>query len=411
MISMATSIPFPVQTLFYRRRMQALKLAGKALALVIRMPEVFAGPGSSLLLCDAISGTGVRRLLIVTDAMLVKIGLVEPLRQRLSELGLAVSIYDGVLPDPTVDQIEAGLAQLRQEACTAILAIGGGSAMDAAKLIAARATNDKPVAKMTGVFKLGKAPLPMYAVPTTAGTGSEVTVAAVVSDPASKSKLPVIDPKLLPLMVALDGGLMTGLPPAVTAATGMDALTHAIEAYISGIVLPETDQLALEATTLIMRHLPRVMADGKNADSRQMMARASYRAGLAFGRAGVGYVHGIAHNLGAHYHIPHGLANAIVLPYVLEYSKSVCIERLAELARVSGLAGENASAEQLADRLIAHIRTLNRQFDIPEKLKALQEADIPAIAAAALHEAHFTYAVPRYMDQATCERLLRQLMD
>jgi alcohol dehydrogenase class IV len=404
------SIPFPLQEAVYRSLTNSLKYVGKALNLIIRLPEVFAGPGSSLLLCEAVAGSGVQRLLLVTDAMLVKLGLVEPLRARLAELGVEVTVYDGVLPDPAVEQCEEALLLLERNSCEAVLAVGGGSAMDCAKIVAARATNERGVWEMTGFFKVKNAPLPIYCIPTTAGTGSEVSVGAVVSDPVQKRKLPVIDHKLVPRMAALDGRLMTGLPRAGTAATGMDALTHAVEAYLSRIAIPESDQHALEAVTLIMRHLPRVMENGQDEESRQMMSWAAYRAGLAMNRAGLGYVHGIAHNFGAHYHTPHGWANAIVLPWVLEYSKPNCTARLADLARASGLDFGNESTEELADKFIAHVRKLKADFGIPEGLKDLRPQDIPAIAEAALAEAHLSYAVPRYMDQATCEALIRQML-
>lgn len=404
------AIPFPLQERFYRGLTNSLKYVGKAMRLIVRPPEIFAGPGSSLLLCDALAGTGTRRLLLVTDAMLVKLGIVEPLRARLAAQGIAVTVYDGVLPDPRVEQIEEALALLRRDGCEAVLAVGGGSAMDAAKVVAARATNDTPVLDMAGFFKVGNMPLPIYCVPTTAGTGSEVSVGAVVSDPVAKRKLPVIDHKLVPRMAALDGALMTGLPRSGTAATGMDALTHAVEAYVARIATPESDQLAGEAVSLIMRHLPRVLANGADVDSRQMMSWAAYRAGQALNIAGLGYVHGIAHNFGALYHTPHGWANAIVLPYVLEYSKPACTPRLAELARISGLATGGEGDAELADRFIEHVRQLKRDCGIPEGLKELRADDIPGIAEAALQEAHFTYAVPRYMDQAACEAVVRQML-
>lgn len=410
MTLLTRAIPFPLQETFYRGLTGSLRYVGQALQLIIKLPEVFAGPGSSLLLCDAIAGTGVPRLLLVTDAMLVKLGIVEPLRARLEERGVRVTVFDGVLPDPQVEQCEQALQMLQQHDCQAVLAVGGGSAMDCAKVVAARATNDKAVWDMTGFFKVKQAPLPIYCIPTTAGTGSEVSVGAVVSDPVQQRKLPIIDHKLVPRMAALDGRLMLGLPRNGTAATGMDALTHAVEAYLSRIAIPESDQHALEAVSLIMRHLPRVMANGQDEESRQMMSWAAYRAGLAMNRAGLGYVHGIAHNFGAHYHTPHGWANAIVLPYVLDYSKPECAGRLADLARVSGLAQGGESDEVLADKFIEHVRALKREFGIPEGLKDLRADDIPAIADAALAEAHLSYAVPRYMDAATAEGLIRQML-
>ena len=401
-------IPFGVQVAGYQSLMKTLK--GVIKTLPFPKPTLFSGPGSSLELCDAISLMGVRKVLIVTDAMLVKIGLLKDIEGRLEELGVRYAIYDGVLPDPTIDQIEAGLKILKRERCQAILAVGGGSPIDAAKVIAARATNDKPVSRMEGMFKVFSAPMPLYAIPTTAGTGSEVTIAAVVSDPRRKKKTPIMDPKLVPMMAALDGALMTGLPPHVTAATGMDALTHAVEAYISANALPETDGYALAATRLIMENLPTAVAKGKDLKARQAMAFASYYAALAFTRAGVGYVHAISHNFGAYYHTPHGLGNAIVLPYVLDFSKRSCTRRLANLAEVAGLRKKGDRPQALAGKFIDHIRTMNEQFGIPDTLEALRKSDIPAIARAALKEAHFTYAVPKYMDQKACEGLIAKML-
>lgn len=409
-MSVFHSLPFPLQERFYRGLTGSLKYVIGALQLIIKPTEVIAGPGSSLLLCDAVAGAGVKRLLLVTDAMLVKLGIVKPLCVRLKKLGVEVSVYDGVLPDPAVEQCEEALLVLERSGCEAVLAVGGGSAMDCAKIVAARATNQKAVWDMTGFFKVTKAPLPIYCIPTTAGTGSEVSLGAVVSDPARRRKLPVIDHKLAPRMAALDGRLMTGLPAKGTAATGMDALTHAVEAYLSRIATPESDQYALEAVSLIMLHLPRVMKNGKDEEARQMMSWAAYRAGLAMNRAGLGYVHGIAHNFGAYYHTPHGWANAIVLPHVLEFSRLDCIERLANLARASGLHTDGEHDADLADAFIAQVRAMKLDFGIPEGLEDLCEQDISAIAEAALDEAHLSYAVPRYMDQHTCEAVIRRML-
>ncbi len=410
MKSLVNIVPFSLQERFYRGLSGSLKYVIRLMQTIIQPPEVFAGPGASLLLCDALGSKGVKRVLLVTDAMLVKLGLVEPLRVRLMAHGIAVSIYDGVLPDPREEQIEEALVVLRRDRCEVVLAVGGGSVMDAGKVVAARATNDKSVLEMVGFFKVSNVPLPIYCIPTTAGTGSEVSVGAVVSDPVARRKLTVIDHKLAPRMAALDGNLMIGLPRSGTAATGMDALTHAVEAYISRIATPESDQLALEAVSLIMRHLPRVLANGADVESRQMMSWAAYRAGQALNLAGLGYVHGIAHGFGALYHTPHGWANAIVLPWVLDFSKPACIPRLAALARASGLAAEGKSEEMLAEIFIAHVRHLKQDCGIPEGLQELRVEDIPCIAEAAIQEAHFTYAVPRYMDKAVCEAVIRQML-
>ncbi|MGH8443463.1 MAG: iron-containing alcohol dehydrogenase [Nevskiaceae bacterium] len=401
-------IPFAIKVFFFKVWQFLLKISTPLL--FFRTPKLFTGPGSSLQLCEHIAGTGVTSLLVVTDAMLVKIGLLKPLLEKLGQLGVKTSVYDGVLPNPTIEQIENGLAMLKQEDCTAILAIGGGSSIDAAKIIAARATNPYKIVHMSGLMRVAFKLLPMYAVPTTAGTGSEVTIAAVVSDPASTRKFAIMSPRLVPLAAALDGALMTGLPPPITAATGMDALTHAVEAYISRNQTSKTDAEALEATRLVMQNLPTAVKNGANVEARQNMALASFKAGVAFTTAGVGYVHAIAHNFGAYYHVPHGLANAIILPRVLEFSKPNCTARLAKLAEVSGLRKGDETDAQLADALIARIRAMNQEFGIPTQVDKLKASDIPAITGKALFEAHLYYAVPRYMDTPECEAFIQQML-
>lgn len=402
-------IPFSIKVLFYRLFQLALKWSTKLLT--FRTPELFSGPGSALQLCDHIATkTDVKSLLVVTDAMLVKLGLLNPMLERLKASGVSTVIYDGVQPNPTIEQIETGLAMLKGAGCTAILAIGGGSSIDAAKVIAARARNPHKIVHMAGLMRVFFKPMPLYAVPTTAGTGSEVTIAAVVSDPSTTRKFAIMDPKLVPIAASLDGQLMTGLPPHITSATGMDALTHAVEAYISYNHTPATDAEALEATRLIMQNLPTAVHDGGNVEARQNMAVASFKAGVAFTTAGVGYVHAIAHNFGAYYHLPHGLANAIILPYVLEFSKPECTPRLARLAEVSGLKKGNESEAELASAFIAHVRKLNAEFGIPTQVDKLKATDIPAITDKALAEAHWTYAVPRYMDKPACEAFIAQML-
>jgi len=399
---------FSLKVPYYKSMAKVMKIA----AAIVPMPKptLFTGEDSSLELCQAISQLGYKKLLIVTDEVLVKIGLLDKIKARLSELNVAYVIYDGVLPDPTYDQVHTGVDILRNNHCDAILAVGGGSPIDASKAIAAKATNDKSLEKMAGLFKLRKAPMPLFAIPTTAGTGSEVTIVSVVSDPITHQKTPIIDPKLVPVMAALDGGMMLGLPASVTAATGMDALTHAIESFISVNATPDTDAYGLAATRLIMENLETAVKDGKNLEARQNMAMASYYAGLAFTKASVGYVHAIAHNFGAYYSTPHGLANSIVLPHILDYSKGSIINRLAQLAEVSGLRKGNETNTQLADKFIAKIRSMLKEFDIPEQLDTLKTDDIPKIAKSALEEAHNNYPVPKYMDQKMCESLLTKMV-
>lgn len=392
----------------YAAYMKAFKLA--TWVSPFREPELLEGPGSALELCGTIARGGARHVLLVTDRTLVRLGLVAPIADRLRGDGVTVTVFDDVEPDPTLALIESGREAYVAAGCDAVLGVGGGSALDAAKLIAARATNRKPVARMTGLFRVWRRPAPLYAIPTTAGTGSEVTIAAVVTDPERQLKLTAIDFKLLPIAAALDPTLMTGIPPHITAATGMDALTHAIEAVISDNAFARTTPRALDAARAIFRWLPVAARDGRNLEARQALARASYDAGFAFTQAGVGYVHAISHGFGARYHTPHGLGNAIALPWVLDFSLPARADRLALVARHCGIGEPDASDAALAERLVSEIRALNAALGIPSHLDALRAADLPAIADAALREARFTYAVPRYLDQRSCEALVAKML-
>jgi len=391
-------------------KIQLLVLLAIMRVLRASQPILLTGPGSAQQMCRDMAMLGARRVLIVTDAMLVKIGLIAPLKEALEAAGVECAVYDGVEPDPTHAQIEAGLALAREQGSDAILAVGGGSPMDAAKVIAACATNDKTIAELVGNFKVKKPPLPIYAVPTTAGTGSEVTIAAVVTDTVAQQKTPVVDPKLVPVMAALDASLMLGLPPHVTAATGMDALTHAVESYISAFSNDETRRLSAAATQMIFANLPRAYDDGNDIEARQAMAIASTYAGIAFSKASLGYVHAIAHNFGGMYHTPHGLANAIILPHVLDYSRDAAAPRLAELAVKIGAGTHAEPAQVLAQRFIDRVRELSRHIGIPEKLDALRGGDVPVIAERALAEAQGFYPVPRYMDKEDCEAVIRKML-
>ncbi len=373
-----------------------------------RVPVTFVGEDAARELCEALARTGARKVLVVTDAVLAEIGIVGRISQALEAAGVASVTYDGVEPDPTFAQVEAGLELLRREDCDAVLALGGGSPMDAAKVIAATATNGGDARKIEGLFKVREAPVPIYAIPTTAGTGSEVTLAAVVSETESHVKRFFVDPKLLPDMAALDPTLMTGLPPRVTAATGMDALTHAVESFIATTAKPQTEAWATAAVKLIFANLPTAHANGNDLQARKAMALASYYAGLAFTRTNVGYVHAIAHTFGALYGTPHGWANSIALPHVLEFSLPSVVDRLARLGDAIGVAG--SSAEERARAFIAAVRDLKAKVEIPETLEALRAEDVPRIAQQALAEAHMNYPVPRYMEQGDCEALLRGMV-
>lgn len=375
-----------------------------------RPPVIFAGAGSALQLCNVLADLGTRRLLVVTDAVLVRLGLIAPLVEALRGRGIECAVYDGVEPDPTHAQVEAGIALARASGSEAVLAVGGGSPMDAGKIIAACVSNNVAPTAIVGNFKVKLDPLPIYAIPTTAGTGAEVTVAAVVTDTVARAKLAVVDGKLVPRMAALDGSLMLGLPRAVTAASGMDALTHAVESFVSRFADEKTRPLSRTATQMIFRHLPVACNTGEDLSARQSMALAATYAGMAFSRASVGYVHAIAHNLGGLYHTPHGLANAIVLPHILDFYAQAAAPQLAELAHSIGAASAGTSEAEAVAAFIGSVRALAREVGIPERLDTLREADIPELARRAMAEAQGFYPVPRFMSQAQCEAILRKLL-
>ena len=381
-------------------------------AVAIPRPTAFVGAGSAGRLCQAIGQFGFRRVMIVTDAVLVKLGLIEPIRRALAEQGIDVAVHDGITPDPTYPVLQAGYEAVRAHGSDAILAVGGGSAIDAAKVIGAMAVTGKSPAQLVGMLKVSKPMLPLFAIPTTAGTGSEVTVAAVVTDPVKHAKAAVIDPKLVPLATALDPAIMQGMPPSITAATGMDALTHAVEAHMNRWPHAETPLHCTSAVRMIFANLPRACTEGTDLAAREAMALASFYAGLAFTKAYVGYVHAFSHKLGGMYGVPHGLANAIVLPYVLDYIQGAPLaqERLAQLAVAIGAGTAAESKSALAARFVERVRELNRAVGIPEKLAALKAADVPEIARAAMIEAHRDYPVPKNMTLAEAEGLLRRLL-
>ncbi|MDP2370506.1 iron-containing alcohol dehydrogenase [Rhodoferax sp.] len=376
----------------------------------IPQPTLLVGPGSSGRLGQAIAGFGHRKILIVTDSIIAKLGLLKDLTDALSAGGAKYVVFDEITPDAPIPLIEKGIEFYHEHDCDAIVAFGGGSSMDASKVIALAVANPKPLRQLAGYLRGLRSPIKIYAVPTTAGTGSEVTVAAVMSDPDSHKKLVVVDPRLVPKMAALDPTLMTGLPPHITAATGIDALTHAIEAFVGNWKTDYSDGMALSAVGLIFENLRTAYTDGKNLAAREKMALASTYAGFAFTRANVGYVHAIAHQFGGKYHTPHGLANAIMLPFVLKYSAPAITDKLAQLAVRARVGTEGEPTEVLAQKFLDAVDQLNRDLGIPTTLEALKEEDIPELAKAACWEAHTGYPVPRYMTQAVCEDLIRQAL-
>lgn len=398
-------------TLATRIKAKAQLAAVKAITLVIPAPRplVLVGADSALKLCTTISQLGMKHVLIVTDGVLLSLGVIAPIEVELQKLGLKTSVYSGVKPDPTFSVVEEGLVLLKSSGCDSVLAIGGGSAIDAAKVMALSATNNKTPKQLVGILKGRKPSLPLFVIPTTAGTGSEVTIGAVVSDDQTHQKGLVIDPKVVPLAAALDPKIMQGMPRSVTADTGLDALTHALEAWMSTFASAETDYYAGAATRLVFENLPLAWADGSNLAAREAMALASHYAGLALNQAGLGYVHAIAHQLGAHYGIPHGRANAIVMPHILDFNRVASAKRLAELAERVGLVNGGFNDTMAAEILITRVKALLVELKIDTQIKGINRNDFPEIIKAAFAEAHGIYAVPKYMDHDEALQIMNAL--
>lgn len=372
-------------------------------------PQLLTGPGAVKKLPALIKEKGLKKVLVVTDKGLTGLGLPNGLYEELEKEGIGYVVYDGVQPNPSIDNIEEARQMYVDNACEGIIAFGGGSPMDCAKLAGARVVKpNQPVVKMRGVMKIMKKLPPFFAVPTTAGTGSETTLAAVVSNPKTHEKNACNDPVLRPKYAVLDPELTVGLPPHITSTTGMDALTHAVEAYIGKSNVASTKEYAEKATKLIFTNLETAYNDGKNIEARNNMLLASFYAGMAFTRAYVGYVHAIAHNLGGQYGIPHGLANAVILPVVLEAFGDAIYPQLASLADIAGVAGQ--TTEEKAKNFIAEIYAMNERMNIPKGFTQIKEEDIPTIVARALKEGNPLYPVPVIWDEPEMTALVKSLM-
>jgi alcohol dehydrogenase class IV len=378
-----------------------------------KLPTLLTGKGSLKLLPSELEVQKASKPLIVTDASLIKLGLVSRLAAILSESSVPFAIFDGVLPDPSFEVCEHGLAVLKENGCDSVIAFGGGSVIDAAKIIRMAATHKKPVSSFRGLLPCRNSGLPFVCVPTNAGTGSEATAAAVINDQKRHRKITVLDPRLPPDSAILDPELCVGLPPGMTAATGMDALTHAVEAYTNTLHYSDVDMQALESARLIFANLRRAYDRGDDLEAREAMLRASHLAGRAFTRGFPGYIHAVAHRFGERYNTPQGLANAIALPYFIDVYREALPERLADLAAAAGLGAGAAEADpdELAAAFVEAVRRLNRDLGIPERAEFLKGEDVPGIAAAALNEAHGTpYPLPVILDAPGLEAVIRSML-
>lgn len=359
-------------------------------------------------LAQVLAQHGVRRPLLAHGKTVGKLGLAQPLIAACERLGIEVVEYGDVTPDPSVETVEQARQLFCARNCDAIVALGGGSPIDCAKAVAARlARPRKSLARMRGVLKVRRRNVPIYAIPTTSGSGSEATLATVVSNPISNEKYPISDPVLIPDYVVWDASLTQTLPPDVTAQTGIDALTHAIEAYIGRSNTRHTRNMAVRAVKLIFRYLPIAYEHPDDLQARAAMQEASYCAGVAFTRAYVGYAHAVAHTLGGYYHMPHGLANAIALPYVLDWSLPKAYRSLAELAKYAGVCEVTDKRKVAARKMIEAVRALCRRMQLPEHASCIDPSEIPEMARRAAREANPLYPVPRLMTRKDLARLYR----
>lgn len=383
----------PIKAIYCRTVQAVLRAALPVLP--YREPQVFHSCGE---LSTVFQKENIRRVLIVTDAGIVRSGIAAQLEAVLDDDDISYAVYDQTRPNPTVVNVEQALSLYRRYRCQALIAIGGGSSMDCAKAVGARlARPGTPLGKLKGTLRILR-PLPtLIAIPTTAGTGSETTLAAVITDTQAQHKYVMNDFVLIPKYAVLDARLTLSLPPHLTATTGMDALTHAVEAYIGRSTTRQTRQEALEATRLVFANVERAYRNGKDYEARSNMLTAAYRAGIAFSRSYVGYVHAVAHSLGGQYNIPHGLANAVLLPYVLESYGSCIHRKLHDLAVAAGVASPQEEDAGAAAKFIRAIRQLNARMGIPETLEGIRPEDIPVMAAHAEKEANPLYPVPRLM--------------
>ena len=360
---------------------------------------------------DTLKQHKIKKILIVTDPGIVACGLTAKVTSVLAKEKISYSVYDQTSANPTVRNVEEALALYQKEHCKALLAIGGGSAMDCAKALGARiACPKKTLGQLKGTLHvLHRIPL-LIAVPTTAGTGSENTLAAVITDSEKKHKYVLNDFVLIPRYAILDAELTYSLPPHLTATTGMDALTHAVEAYIGRSTTKETCEKALLAVKTIYQNIETAYHDGHNHAARDQMLNAAYLAGFAFSRSYVGYVHAVAHSLGGQYNIPHGLANAVLLPEVLESYGSCIHQKLHMLGCAAGVCTEQDSIKAGAGKFIASIRTLNKNMGIPDFLSGIQERDIETMSVHAAKEANPLYPVPKLMTRRELEAFYRLML-
>ena len=375
-----------------------------------RKPIPITGEGSTAKIPELLKNSGVTKVMVVTGRHVGK-SLAPAILEALTAAGVGCFHFSEVEANPSTTTVFKIRDLYKSEGCNGFLAIGGGSAMDAAKGAAALIVRpNKPIEKMGGLFKVLHRLPPFVAVPTTAGTGSETTIAAVITEAETHHKYAIMDICLVPRYAVLDPEMTRKLPPNTTSTTGMDALTHAVEAYICWTNrTAESDRLAEEATVTIFRFLERAYRDGDDMEARGEMLVAAYKAGYAFTRAGVGNVHAIAHTLGGLYGTPHGLANAVILPIVLEDYGSAVYKRLARLSELTGTCTQG-SDEEKAKAFIKEVYAMNERMGIPKGFDHIKREDIPQMVKWALKEANPTYPVPVIYTAEHCTQVIERII-
>jgi len=398
-----------VKKAMYRIVQQSVRLT--CFFLDWREPVYIKGAGSIGMLPETIKHKNISNVLIVTDKTIENLHLMDSLINGLTGAGIKYIVFNGVRPNPSVENMEDARNLYIKNNCDAIIGFGGGSSIDCAKGAAIRISDPKKsLRSLQGILKVRHKLPPVIAAPTTAGTGSEITVVTVVKDMATREKFAVSDPKVRPKFVVLDPELTLSLPPDLTATTGLDALTHAVEAFIGKSNTKYTAECARKAVKIIFQNIEKAYSDSDDIDARYQMLIAANLAGTAFTRAYVGYVHAIAHTLGGLYDTPHGFANSVILPHILQNYGKYAEKRLAELADIAGITSTSQSISEKSKAFIAATKEFNRKFGIPEYLTDIKEEDIPLIAKRAMKEANPQYPVPKEMNQAEFESIIRLIM-
>lgn len=396
-----------IKKIYCRTFQNAFKLALPFLP--YRKPEIV---GSVKKLPEIIKKRKCDNVLIITDSGIMRLGLTGRLEKALSDNGITYSIYDKTVANPTTVNVSEALDIYVSNACNAIIGFGGGSSMDCAKAVGARVAKPKQsLEKMKGILKVHKKLPLLIAIPTTAGTGSETTLAAVITDAETRHKYTINDFPLIPRYAVLDPKVTLSLPPFITATTGMDALTHAVEAYIGNSTTHGTRKDALLAVKLIFENLDTAYNDGSNIEARRNMLKASFYAGCAFTKSYVGYVHAVAHSLGGEYNVPHGLANAILLPFVLETYGDTIHKKLYKLAVEAGIAEKGTPYDEAAEKFINAIKEMKKRFEIGDTVKEIREEDIKKLSDYASKEANPLYPVPVLMNAKELEQFYYMLME